>query len=679
MTKPRSDDDPTETDEWLEALTSLVKYEGKERAQYVIQQLLREAKKLGVDSGLQQAVTACCNTIAVEEQPAYPGDLTTEAQIEALIRWNAIAMVLKAKRDVGGVGGHLSSYASIATMYEVGLNHFFRGNTKDHLGDLIYFQGHSAEGNYARAYLEGRLTEQQLTHFRQEVDGKGISSYPHPWLMPNFWQFATVSLGLGMLQGAYAARFLKYLDNRKLLPAADRKVWVFCGDGEMDEPEAIAGLSMAAREKLDNLIYVVNCNLQRLDGLVRGNGNIVNELETLFRGAGWNVIKVLWGSRWDRLFAKDKSGALIRRLAQCVDGDLQTIYARGGAYRREFVFNSDELKALVADLSDEELGQLNRGAVDPIKVYAAYSAAVQHKDQPTVILALGIKGYGLGTSSAESRNVAHNQLEMSEEELKAFRERFALPLTDAQLLQYEFYKPAADSKAMTYLKAQREKLGGFLPSREVISNPLTTPDLSAFDALLQGSADRTQSTTMVLGRILNVLLKDKNIGQRMVPIFSDEVRTFGLETLFRQVGIYSPMGQLYTPEDKEQFLYYHEAENGQVLEEGITEAGCMASWIAAATSYATNRFPMIPFFTYYSMFGFQRVGDLIWAAGDMRARGFLIGATAGRTTLEGEGLQHQDGTSLLAAAHVPNCRAYDPAFGYEMAVIIRTRSQRNVC
>lgn len=671
MTKMWSDNDPVETKEWLDALTSLVKYEGKERAQYILQTLLDAAGKKGVTSGATALSTAYCNTITVDQQPAYPGNLDVEAAIEAHIRWNAIAMVIAAKHEAGGVGGHLSSFASIATLYEVGMNHFFHGATQDNPGDLIYFQGHSSEGNYARAYLEGRLTEKQLKNFRQEVDGEGLSSYPHPWLMPSFWQFATVSLGLGLMQGVYQARFLKYLENRGLLATADRKVWVFCGDGEMDEPESIAGLALAAREKLDNLVYVINCNLQRLDGLVRGNGKIVQELEGIFRGAGWNVIKVLWDSHWDALFAKDKSGALLKRLGECVDGDLQTAHVRGGAYLREFLFNTDELKALVADWSDEELQRLNRGAHDAVKIYAAYKAAVLHKDQPTVILTQGVKGYGLGTTTTEGRNIAHNALDMSEEELHAFRERFKLPLTDQALKDFSFLKLEKDSAAMQYLLAQREKLGGYLPARQVISQPLTVPALSAFDAVLHGSAERTMSTTMVLGRILNVLLKDKNLGQRVVPIFSDEVRTFGLEALFRQVGIYSPVGQLYTPEDKEQFLYYHEAKNGQVLEEGITEAGCMSSWIAAATSYATNRFPMIPFFTYYSMFGFQRVGDFIWAAGDMRARGFLIGATAGRTTLEGEGLQHQDGTSLLTAASIPNCRAYDPAFGYEMAVIIQ--------
>lgn len=671
MTKPWSDNDPIETKEWLDALASLIKHEGKERAQFILQSLMESAEKKGVDAGTTQLTTAYTNTISPDQQPAYPGDLKLEAIIEAVIRWNAIAMVLEAKKEAGGVGGHLSSFASIATLYEVGMNHFFRGTTKDQLGDLIFFQGHSSEGNYARAFLEGRISEAQLKKFRQEVKGKGLSSYPHPWLMPDFWQFATVSLGLGMLQGIYQARFLKYLENRGLLSAGDRKVWVFCGDGEMDEPESISGLSLAGREKLDNLIFVVNCNLQRLDGLVRSNYKVVQELEGIFRGARWNVIKVLWDSRWDKLFAKDTKGLLAKRLMECVDGDLQTAHVRGGAYIREFLFNSDELKELVSDLSDEELGQLNRGAHDPIKVYAAYSMASQHKGQPTVILTQGVKGHGLGTTTAEGRNVAHNQLDLTDEELKTFCGRFKLTLTDEQLGNAQYYLPKADSDEMRYLHQQREKLGGYLPARHVESNSLPVPALSAFDAVLHGSGDRTMSTTMAFGRILSVILKDKEIGKRIVPIFSDEVRTFGLETLFRQVGIYSPVGQLYIPEDKEQFLYYHESKDGQVLEEGITEAGCMASWIAAATSYSNNRFPMIPFFTYYSMFGFQRVGDFIWAAADMRARGFLIGATAGRTTLEGEGLQHQDGTSLLTASTVPTCRAYDPAYGYEMAVIIQ--------
>ncbi len=671
MTKTWSDNDPIETKEWLDALKSLVKHEGKERAQFIIETLLNEASKQGVDSSLQAIITPYINTIAVDKQPAYPGDLTLEATIEAAIRWNAIAMVIKAKHEAGGVGGHLASFASISTLYEVGMNHFFHGPTTEAAGDLVYFQGHSSEGNYARAYLEGRLTAENLKKFRQEVGGKGVSSYPHPWLMPDFWQFATVSLGLGALQGIYQAQFLRYLEHRGLAETDGRRVWIYCGDGEMDEPESIAGLSLAAREKLDNVTFVVNCNLQRLDGLVRSNYKVVQELEGIFRGAGWNVIKVIWDSHWDALFANDKQGLLARRLSECVDGELQTAYVRGGAYTRDFLFNTDELKALVADWSDEEIAQLGRGAHDPVKIYAAYKAAVEHKGQPSVILAQGVKGYGLGTGTTEGRNVAHNQLDMTQEELEAFRDRFHLPLTNQQLADLEFYMPEKDSEAMKYMQAQRERLGGHLPARMPVSQSLTVPALPAFDALLHGSGDRTMSTTMAVGRILNVLLKDKEVGPRMVPIFSDEVRTFGMESLFRQVGIYSPVGQLYTPEDKEQFLYYHEAENGQVLEEGITEAGCMASWLAAATSYATSKIPMIPIFTYYSMFGFQRVGDFIWAAGDMRARGFLIGATAGRTTLEGEGLQHQDGSSLLTASTFPHVRAYDPAFSYEMAVIMQ--------
>lgn len=675
MSKERHDKDPIETREWLEALASLVKREGKDRAEFILHTLLDAAEKYGVEAATSM-LTAYQNTISPASQPDYPGDVALEAVIDALIRWNAIAMVMRAKRDAGGVGGHLSSYASIATLYEVGLNHFFRSSSKSHRGDLVFFQGHSSEGNYARAFLEGRLDEQHLINFRQEVGGHGVSSYPHPWLMPEFWQFATVSLGLGMMQGVYQARFMRYLDHRGLLDSSDRRVWVFCGDGEMDEPDSIAGISLAAREKLDNLTFVINCNLQRLDGLVRSNYKIVQELEGLFRGAGWNVIKVMWDSRWDKLFAKDKAGALVRRLTECVDGDLQTAYVRGGAYMREFLFNTEELQALIADWSDEDLDQLGRGAHDPIKIYTAYKAATEHKGQPTVILAQGVKGYGLGKLNAEGRNIAHNQLDMTDDELKAFRDRFKLPISDEDLLALNFQQLPKNSDALKYLHERRKALGGgYLPSREVVPNPLAVPGLDAFDAILKGSEDRTMSTTMVYGRIINVILKDKAIGPRLVPIFSDEVRTFGMEALFRQVGIYSPLGQLYIPEDKEQFLFYKEETTGQVLEEGITEAGCMASWMAAATSYANNQYPMIPFFTFYSMFGFQRVGDYIWAASDMRARGFLIGATAGRTTLDGEGLQHQDGSSLLTASEFPTCRAYDPAFGYEMAVIIQNGLQ----
>lgn len=674
MPKTWDDIDPIETQEWLDALASVVQNEGDERARFIVETLLANAASLGVSMGgdISPLTTPYCNTIKVDDQPDYPGDLELESRLEAIIRWNAIVMVLRAKKEAGGVGGHLSSFASIATLYEVGMNHFFRGAKEGTPGDLIYFQGHSSEGNYARAFLEGRLTEQNLKNFRQEVLGDGLSSYPHPWLMPSFWQFATVSLGLSALQAVYQARFLKYLENRKLIEANDRKVWVFCGDGEMDEPESLAGVSMAARENLDNMIYVVNCNLQRLDGLVRSNSKIVQELEGVFRGAGWNVIKVLWDSRWDALFEKDKKGLLVKRLSECVDGDMQTAYVREGAYKRDFICgDNEELKALLADLSDEDIDLLHRGGHDPLKVYAAYERAVKHAGQPTALLIQTVKGYGLGTTGAEGRNIAHNQLEMTEEELKAFRARFNLPLSDKQLLELSFYQPDKNSPEMQYLHARRQQLNGYLPERLAPKNPLKTPPLTAFDAVLQGSGERAVSTTMVLGRIFNVLLKDATIHQRIVPIFSDEVRTFGLEALFRQIGIYSHVGQLYTPEDKEQLVYYREEKDGQVLEEGITEAGCMASWLAAATSYSTHQLPMIPFFTFYSMFGFQRVGDFIWAAGDMRARGFLIGATAGRTTLEGEGLQHQDGQSLLAASTVPNCRAYDPAFGYEMAVIIQ--------
>lgn len=665
MTKLWSDDDPAETKEWLDALASVIKHEGKDRANFILQSLMGMAESQGLAQVRSETLAPYCNTIPQNEEPVYPGDRSIEAAIEAAIRWNAIAMVIKAKKEAGGVGGHLSSYASIATLYEVGLNHFFKAN------DLVYFQGHSSEGNYSRAFLEGRLNEEQLINFRQEVAAEGLSSYPHPWLMPDFWQFATVSLGLGMLQGIYQARFLRYLEHRHLKSEEDRKVWVFCGDGEMDEPDAIAGLTLAAREKLDNLIFVINCNLQRLDGLVRSNYKVVVEFEKLFQGAGWHVIKVLWDSHWDKIFAKDKEGLLLQRLGEIVDGDLQTAYVRGPSYAREFIFNTDKLQALVADLSDEELAKLNRGAHDAIKIYAAYAKACQHKGKPTVILAQGVKGYGLGTHLTEGRNIAHNQLEMSDDELKAFRDRFKLPIDDKALLNFEFYSFKENSKEAAYLHERRKALGGYLPARKVKSETLKVPPLSAFETLLKSTEDRTFSTTMILGRILSVLLKDPVLGKKVVPIFSDEVRTFGLEPLFRQVGIYSPIGQQYTPEDKEQFLYYHETETGQVLEEGITEAGCMASWIAAATSYATHALPMVAFFTYYSMFGFQRVGDYIWAASDMRARGFLIGATAGRTTLEGEGLQHQDGTSLLIASTFPTCRAYDPAFSYEMAVIIQ--------
>lgn len=673
MTKTLRDTDPIETEEWLEALASVIEYEGFDRAQFILETLIAEANKSGVAiAGGSKLTTPYCNTIPVEEEPAYPGDLKLEYLLEAIHRWNAIVMVLRAKKSAGGVGGHLSSYASIASAYEVGFNHFFRGAKIGAPGDLVYFQGHSSEGNYARAFLEGRLSEEHLINFRQEVRGNGVSSYPHPWLMPAFWQFATVSLGLGPLQGIYQARFLKYLENRKLIPANDRKVWIFTGDGEMDEPESTAGLSMAVRENLDNVIYVVNCNLQRLDGPVRSHGKIIQELEGTFRGAGWNVIKVIWSHHWDSLLAKDKKGLLLNRLNTVLDGGLQTSYVSNAQFRREFLSEGNtDLQEIFNTLNDEEMELLSRGGHELEKIYAAYAKAVKHKDQPTAILLHTVKGYGLGKAGAEGRNIAHNQLDMTDEQLKAFCQRFNLPITDEQIKELAFYKPSADSPEMQYLHERRKALNGYLPERLAPKNSLPTPALNAFDAILQGSKDRTLSTTMVLGRIFNVLLKDENIKNRLVPIFSDEVRTFGLEELFRKIGIYSHVGQLYEPEDKEQLLYYRESQDGQLLEEGITEAGCMASWIAAATSYSTHQIPMIPIFVFYSMFGFQRVGDFIWAAGDMRARGFLIGATAGRTTLEGEGLQHQDGQSLLMAGTVPNCRSYDPAFGYEMAVIMQ--------
>lgn len=670
-----TDSDPIETAEWQEALQSVIEHEGSERAQFILEMLLAEANKLGVAIKGNRGgalTTPFCNTIPVSSEPEYPGDPKIEYLIEAIHRWNAIVMVLRAKKTAGGVGGHLSSYASIASAYEVGFNHFFRGASAGTPGDLIYFQGHSSEGNYARAFFEDRLTEEHLINFRQEVYGPGVSSYPHPWLMPSFWQFATVSLGLGPLQGIYQARFIKYLENRKLLAPSDRKVWIFAGDGEMDEPESTAGLTMAVRENLDNVIYVVNCNLQRLDGPVRSHGKIIQELEGVFRGAGWYVIKVIWSHHWDALFEKDKKGILQKRLDEVLDGGLQSLYVSGATSQREFLCDNDpELQELVSTLSDEEMEQLSRGGHELEKIYAAYAKAVHHKNQPVAILLHTVKGYGLGKTGAEGRNIAHNQLDMTDDQLKAFCKRFNLPLTDEQIHNLEFYKPGKDSEEMKYLHERRRALNGYLPERLSISNPIITPKLDAFDSILQGSGDRTMSTTMSLGRIFNVLLKDANIKDRLVPIFSDEVRTFGMEELFRKIGIYSHVGQLYVPEDKEQLLYYRESEDGQLLEEGITEAGCMASWIAAATSYSTHQIPMIPFFVYYSMFGFQRVGDFIWAAGDMRARGFLIGATAGRTTLEGEGLQHQDGQSLLMAGTVPNCRSYDPAFGYEMAVIIQ--------
>jgi len=668
------DVDPVETQEWLDALGSVVRQEGKERAEYILKQLLGT---LQMNVSLGGRNTAYKNTISLEDEAEHPGDPEIEERILALLRWNAVAMVLRAGKHAPELGGHIASYASSAYLYEIGFNHFFHAANAEHGGDLIFTQGHSSPGIYARAFLEGRLSEEQLDHFRQEVGGKGISSYPHPWLMPEFWQFPTVSMGLGPLQAIYQARFLKYLHNRGLADTYKRKVWAFCGDGEMDEPESLGALTIASREKLDNLVFVINCNLQRLDGPVRGNASIIQELEGIFAGAGWNVIKIIWGSNWDPLFAKDKTGLLLKRMSECVDGEYQNYKAKGGAYVREHFFGKyPELLELVKDMTDAEIQQLTRGGHDLQKVYAAYAEAVKTTDRPTVILAKTIKGYGMG-EAGEAQNITHQQKKMTEEQLRIFRDRFQIPVADEDIAKIPFYKPAANSPEMEYLQSRRKALGGYLPSRRLQSSKqLAIPSLEAFASLLQATGEREISTTMAFVRILNILLKDKNIAKNIVPIVPDESRTFGMEGLFRQIGIYSPVGQLYEPMDKNQIMYYHEAKDGQLLEEGINEAGAFCSWLAAATSYSVNDLPMVPFYIYYSMFGFQRVGDLAWAAGDSRARGFLIGATAGRTTLAGEGLQHQDGHNLLYAATIPNCISYDPTFAYEMAVIIHDGLQR---
>lgn len=670
--------DPIETKEWLDALLSVLKIEGKARAEFLVQQLLDTARQRGV--ALPQAlVTPYVNTIAVKDQPEFPGDETLEKRIAALIRWNAVMMVLKAGKVSSELGGHIASYASAATLYEVGFNYFFHAADAQHGGDLLYIQGHSSPGIYARAFLEGRLTEHQLAHFRQEIGGQGISSYPHPWLMPDFWQFPTVSMGLGPMQAIYQARFLKYLHHRGLTDTQKRKVWVFCGDGEMDEPESLGALTVAGREQLDNLIFVINCNLQRLDGPVRGNGKIVQELEGVFRGAGWNVIKVLWGSSWDELFAKDKKGLLPRLMMETIDGEYQNFRAKDGAYIREHFFAKyPELKELVADMTDEDIWRLRRGGHDIKKVYAAYQAAAQHTGQSTVILAKTIKGYGMGTAG-EGQNITHQQKKMTHEQLLAFRDRFKLPLSDEEVENLSFHHPGAQSPEIRYLQEKRKNLGGYLPARRThASEKLATPDLAVFNNVLQGSKERSISTTMVFVELLRQLLKDKALAPRIVPIVPDESRTFGMEGLFRQIGIYSPVGQRYKPVDADQLMYYREDRKGQLLEEGINEGGAFCSWIAAATSYSTNNLTMIPFYIYYSMFGFQRVGDFVWAAGDMQARGFILGATAGRTTLAGEGLQHQDGHNLLFFSTVPNCVTYDPCFGYELAVIIQDGLRRMV-
>lgn len=664
-----NDIDPIETREWLDALQAVLAADGSERAAFLLQELTNKANAEGVH--LNSTVnTPYRNTIRTHEEKQIPPDEGMGKRINALIRWNAVAMVLRAGKYAPELGGHIASYASSSTLYETGFNYFFKGPNGDNGGDLLYIQGHSSPGIYARAFLEGRLSEHQLNNFRQEVEVDGLSSYPHPWLMGDFWQFPTVSMGLGPLQAIYQARFLKYLENRSLIKAEGRKVWAFLGDGEMDEPESVGALSIAAREKLDNLIFVVNCNLQRLDGPVRGNGKIIQELEGVFKGAGWNVIKVIWGGRWDPLFARD-TGIMQKRMQECVDGDYQSYKANDGAFVRENFFGQyPELKKMVEGMTDEEIWRLNRGGHDSQKVYAAYAQAVEHKGSPTVILAKTIKGYGMG-AAGEGQNITHQQKKMSIEQLRAFRDRFSIPISDEKISEIPFYRPEEDSPEIRYLRKQREALGGYLPARTSAFEPLKIPDLSAFSAVTASSGEREISTTMAFVRILTTLLKDKELGPRIVPIVPDECRTFGMEGLFRQIGIYSPVGQLYTPVDHEQVMYYREAKDGQILEEGINEAGAFCSWMAAATSYSSNKLPMIPFYIYYSMFGFQRIGDLAWAAGDMQARGFLLGGTAGRTTLAGEGLQHQDGHSHLMASTIPNCVTYDPTYGYELAVIIQ--------
>ena len=670
-----TDIDPQETQEWVEALEAVLEQEGVERAHFLLEQLIDKARRSGAYLPYS-ANTAYLNTIPPSKEEKSPGDPAMEWRLRSLVRWNAMAMVVQANRKNGELGGHIASFASAATLYDVAFNHFFHAPTDDHGGDLVFVQGHSAPGIYARSYLYGRLTEEQLLNFRQDVDGKGLTSYPHPWLMPDYWQFPTVSMGLGPIMSIYQARFMRYMQHRELNDSSKRKVWAFMGDGEMDEPESRGAIGLAARENLDNLIFVINCNLQRLDGPVRGNGKIIQELEAEFRGAGWNVIKVIWGSYWDQLIAQDTTGLLLKRMEEVVDGEYQTYKANDGAYVREHFFGKyPELKAMVANMTDEDINRLNRGGHDPHKVFAAYAAAMKHKDQPTVILVKTVKGYGMG-NAGEGMNITHQQKKMGEDSLKEFRDRFNLPISDDEIKNAPFFKPEENSPEIQYLKERRAALGGDFFKPKVKADSLTVPDLDAFDALLKGSGDRSMSTTMAFVRILNTLMKDKNLGERVVPIVADEARTFGMEGMFRQYGIYSSMGQLYEPQDRDQVMYYREDIKGQVIEDGLNEAGAMSSWIAAATAYRHHSTAMIPFYTYYSMFGFQRVGDLIWAAGDSRARGFLMGGTAGRTTLAGEGLQHQDGQSHLHASMIPNCISYDPAFAYELAVIIQDGLKR---
>jgi pyruvate dehydrogenase E1 component len=666
---PVEDSDPAETREWLDSLTSVVQLEGRDRGVHLLNVLSRHAQDLGLTAA-PRSYSAYRNTISLAEQAPHPGDVALEERLTALMRWNALAMVARANRAYGELGGHIASYASAAEIFEIGFNHFFRGPEAPEGGDLVFFQPHSAPGIYARAFLEGRLEAEQLAHFRQEVSGKGLCSYPHPWLMPWFWQFPTGSMGIGPINAIYQARFMRYLAHRGLAATEQRHVWGVFGDGEMDEPESIGALTLAAREKLDNITFIINCNLQRLDGPVRGNGQIIQELESLFVGAGWNVIKVLWGSNWDALFAQDREHALMRRFAATPDGQYQTLGAQNGEYNLSHFFDSDpQLKRLVAHLSHVDIDALKRGGHDLRKLYAAFAAARAHRGQPTVILAKTKKGYGMGPAG-ESRMTSHQQKKLEIEDLRQMRDRFHLPLSEEQVANLDFCRPLPDSREIRYLRRRREALGGFLPTRERGIQRLTVPPLESYARFALQPEGKAMSTTMAAVRLISALLKDKALGPRLVPIVADEARTFGMAGLFRQIGIYSPQGQLYQPEDAESFLAYRERRDGQLLEEGITEAGALSSWVAAATAYSVHNLPLLPFYIFYSMFGFQRVGDFIWAAADQRARGFLLGATAGRTTLGGEGLQHQDGTSHVIAATVPNCRAYDPAFAGELAVIL---------
>ena len=670
-----TDIDPIETQEWRDSISSVIKHQGMDRAQFLLKSLIGKTTESGQQLPVDSLTTPYRNTIPIEEEAKMPGDVYMERSVRGLIRWNALAMVMRANKLGYDLGGHISTFSSAATLYDVGFNYFFRGETENQKADIVLFQGHASPGIYSRSFIEGRLTEEQLDNFRQEVDGNGLSSYPHPRLMPDYWQFPTVSMGLGPLQAIYHAHVMKYLDNRGLVEQGDRQIWAFLGDGECDEPETLGAIALAVREGLGNLNFVINCNLQRLDGPVRGNGKIIQELEGIFRGAGWNVIKVVWGRHWDSLLAKDHDGILQARMNEVLDGEFQNFSVKDGAYIREHFFGkSPELLKMVEHLSDSEIEHLNRGGHDPFKVYAAYKQAVDCTDRPTVILAKTIKGYAFG--SAQGANATHSTKKLNLEELKIFRDRFGIPIDDDKLEDIPYYRPAEGSPELEYLKRMRGNLGGTLPARRTESEKLNVPALSAFETQLKGTGDREVSTTMAFVRMLTSLVKDKEIGERIVPIVPDEARTFGMEGLFRQIGIYSAKGQLYDPVDAGQVMFYREDVKGQLLEEGINEAGSMSSWLSAATSYSVHNYPLIPFYIYYSMFGFQRVGDLCWAAGDLQARGFLIGATAGRTTLNGEGLQHQDGHSHLAANTIPNCVSYDPTYSYELAVIIQDGIRR---